>query len=211
MSGPVNRFIIVEGNIGTGKTSLAKRFASDWDFKLILEEFEDNSFLPKFYEDQRRYAFPLELSFLASRFNQLKNQLLQTDLFSAGVVSDYAMLKCLVFSRNNLDNDEYTLYQKLFDIIQPQLPKPDLLIYLHKGVDKLQENIRKRGRSYEQNIPSDYLKSLEEGYFDYFRLKVDFPVVIVESESLDFLLNDADYHLLLEIAQTHFPKGVHYR
>ena len=202
----MNRFIIIEGNIGTGKTSLSKKLAHDLGYKLILEEFEDNSFLPKFYEDQRRYAFPLELSFLASRFNQLKKQLIQTDLFAGGVLSDYAILKCLVFSRTNLDDDEYVLYQKLFEIIQPQLPKPNLLIYLHKSVSKLQENIHKRGRVYEQQIKDQYLKQLEIGYFDYFKMKPDFPIVIVDSESLNFVENESDYAGSKVSAGTYFVR-----
>jgi deoxyguanosine kinase len=128
---PAHSFIAIEGNIGAGKTSLAQKLSADFNTRLILEEFEDNSFLPKFYEDAKRFAFPLEMSFLASRFNQLKKQLLETDLFQQQIISDYMFAKCVLFSKINLDDDEYDLYLKLFDIINLQIRQPDLLVYLH--------------------------------------------------------------------------------
>jgi deoxyguanosine kinase len=154
---PTYEFIAIEGNIGAGKTSLAHLLSKDFGAKLILEEFEDNSFLPKFYEDNRRFAFPLEMSFLAARFNQLKKQLHEPDLFQQRIVSDYIFAKCLLFSKVTLDEDEYELYQKLFEIINLQMRQPDLLVYLHNPIEKLQWNILNRGRVYEQHITDEDL------------------------------------------------------
>src|SRR6185436_15448389 len=145
-------YLVIEGNIGTGKTSLASRIARDYNTRLILERFADNPFLPKFYENQSRYAFPLELSFLADRYKQLKNDLSNPELFQQQTVSDYILNKSLIFAGITLKDDEYDLYQRLFDIINPNLPKPDLLVYLHKDINTLQRNIRSRGRDYERNI-----------------------------------------------------------
>src|SRR3954470_8777857 len=153
-------YITIEGNIGAGKTTLAHLLAKRLNARLILEEFADNPFLPKFYENPKQYAFPLELFFMAERFKQQKDMLHTTDLFQNITISDYLFTKCLLFAKVNLPEEEFRLYQKFYDIINPQIPKPDILIYLHVPVSQLQKNIRKRNRSYEQSIPDEYLFDL---------------------------------------------------
>ena len=202
-------YIVIEGNIGTGKTSLASRIARDYDTRLILERFADNPFLPKFYENQSRYAFPLELSFLADRYSQLKNDLANPELFHQQTVSDYLLSKSLIFASITLTEHELELYQKLFGIINPNLPKPELLVYLHKDVQRLKQNIRKRGREYEANIKDDYLEKLERGYWDFFKTQKNLRIVIVDSNELDFVSNENDYRKILDILHTDFPPGLH--
>lgn len=201
-------FIAIEGNIGAGKSTLATMLANDWNAQLILEEFEDNSFLPKFYSDARRYAFPLEMSFLAARFNQLKNQLPAQDLFKNLVVSDYLFAKCLLFSKVNLDEDEYELYQKLFHIINLQLPKPHLLVYLHSPIEKLQWNIANRGRSYEQEIEDSYLKNLQDTYFEYLHSQSDLRILIIDCTQVDFVKNKEHYMQLQQLILQDYPLGI---
>jgi deoxyguanosine kinase len=202
-------YVVIEGNIGTGKTSLASRIARDYDTRLILERFADNPFLPKFYENQPRYAFPLELSFLADRYSQLKNDLTNLELFHQQTVSDYLLSKSLIFASITLTDHELDLYQKLFSIINPNLPKPDLLVYLHKDVPKLRQNIRKRGREYESNIQDDYLEKLERGYWDFFKSQPNLRIIIVDSNHLDFVTNEKDYLKITELLHTEFSPGLH--
>jgi deoxyadenosine/deoxycytidine kinase len=202
-------FIAIEGNIGSGKTSLAIQLAADLNGKLLLEEFEDNSFLPKFYEDQRRFAFPLEMSFLAARFNQLKVQLNSLELFNNQLVSDYIFAKCLLFSQVNLDEDEYDLYVKLFSIIQLQLRKPDLLVYIHNPIEKLLWQIKNRGRVYEQSIEPAYLESLQNAYFDYMNQQKDMRILILDCSAIDFVKNEDDYLKIKSICQENYSIGIH--
>ena len=157
-------YIAIEGNIGAGKTSLAKLLSDQFNAKVVLERFADNPFLPKFYEDKERYAFPLEMSFLADRYQQLSDDLAQFDLFKNFIVSDYYIFKSLIFAQVTLSKDEYFLYRKMFDLMYKEITKPDLYVYLYQNTDRLLENIKKRGRDYEQNIEKDYLKKIQEGY-----------------------------------------------
>lgn len=203
------RYIAIEGNIGAGKSTLATQLAKDWSSTLILEEFEDNSFLPKFYKDPRRYAFPLEMSFLAARFNQLKNKLTEPDLFNKQTISDYIFAKCLLFSKVNLDEDEYELYSKLFTIIQLQLPKPDLLVYLHTPIHKLQHHIAKRGRVYEQQIKDEYLLNLQNAYFSYLHANPDLRILLVDCTHLNFVENPEHYAFLKNLFQQAHEPGLH--
>jgi deoxyadenosine/deoxycytidine kinase len=202
-------YIAIEGNIGAGKTTLATQLAIDFDARIILEQFEDNSFLPKFYTDPDRYAFPLELSFLADRFQQLKTQLGTPDLFRQLTISDYFIHKSLIFARKTLGADEFTLYSKLFSIIDASLPKPDLLVYLYLEIDKLKKNIQKRGRDYEQNIDQNYLERIQSGYFDYIRQQQDMRILIIDTNNMDFVVNKSDYKLLLDIISLPYEKGIH--
>jgi deoxyadenosine/deoxycytidine kinase len=202
-------FIAIEGTIGAGKTSLSSRIANDFNAKLILEQFEDNAFLPKFYEDQDKYAFPLEMSFMASRFQQLKDQLGNQDLFKSFTISDYYIVKSLIFARKTLPADELALFTRFFNFISVTLPKPDLLVYLFLDVDKLQENIRKRGRSYEQQIKDEYLQKIQEGYFEYLKQQTDMRILLLDTNNIDFVHHEDDYQEILHIMSQSYPPGLH--
>lgn len=203
------RFITIEGNIGAGKTTLALKLAEHLQAKLILEGFADNPFLPKFYENPEQYAFPLELFFMAERYKQLKELLSGQDLFSQHTVSDYLFVKSLLFAKMNLKEDEFSLYQKLFDIINPQLAQPDLLIFLHAPVSKLQQNIKKRNRSYEQQIPDSYLANVQDMYSQFIR---QHPVrtLLIDTTKMDFLRSDEDFQTLLAALEVDYPLGINY-
>jgi len=202
-------YIAIEGNIGAGKTTLSTRLAEQFNARLILEQFEDNSFLPKFYEDPERYAFPLELSFLADRYQQLKNQLGSHDMFHPITIADYFIHKSLIFARKTLNDQEFALYSRLFAIIDNVLPKPDLLVYLYLDIGRLQQNIRNRGRSYEQNIQDDYLKKIQEGYFDYIRQQQGLRILLIDTNQLDFVAHEGDYDKLVNLIMQDYPVGVH--
>jgi deoxyadenosine/deoxycytidine kinase len=202
-------YIAIEGNIGAGKTTLATRMSQQFNTRLILEQFEDNSFLPKFYEDPTRYAFPLELSFLADRFQQLKSKLAVQDMFHPVTIADYFILKSLIFAKKTLSSEEFTLYSRLFSIIENALPKPDLLVYLYLDIGRLQSNIRLRGRVYEQKIEDDYLKRIQEGYLDYIKQQQGLRVLLIDTNKLDFVAHQEDYDLLISIIMQEYPLGIH--
>lgn len=202
-------YIAIEGNIGAGKTTLASRMSQQFNTRLILEQFEDNSFLPKFYEDPSRYAFPLELSFLADRFQQLKNQLAVQDMFHPVTIADYFILKSLIFAKKTLNSEEFTLYERLFSIIENVLPKPDLLVYLYLDISRLQSNIRMRGRVYEQKIEDDYLQRIQEGYIDYIKQQQGLRVLLIDTNKLDFVAHQEDYDQLISIIMKEYPIGIH--
>jgi deoxyguanosine kinase len=191
-------YIAFEGNIGAGKTTLSTKIAEDFNAKTVLERFADNPFLPKFYEDQNRYAFPLEMSFLADRYKQLSDDLAQFDLFKDFIVADYHIFKSLIFAKITLAEDEYRLYRTLFDIVYREMPKPDLYIYLYQNTERLLANIKKRGRSYEQNIPADYLDKINSGYLDYIKSQTDLNVLIIDVSHRDFVENQKDYLYILD-------------
>ncbi|UFH47627.1 2-amino-4-hydroxy-6-hydroxymethyldihydropteridine diphosphokinase [Flavobacterium galactosidilyticum] len=194
-------YVAFEGNIGAGKTTLATKIAEDFNAKTVLERFADNPFLPKFYKDQNRYAFPLEMSFLADRYQQLSDDLAQFDLFKDFIVADYHIFKSLIFAKITLAEDEYRLYRNLFDIIYKEMPKPDLYIYLYQNSDRLLQNIKKRGRSYEQEIPADYLEKINSGYLDYIKSQTELNVLIIDVSDRDFVKNQEDYLFVLEEIQ----------
>ncbi len=193
------RYLVIEGNIGAGKTSLATMLANETGSRLILEEFSDNPFLARFYEDPGRYAFQLELSFLAERYQQIKTEMGHPDLFGQAVISDYFLAKSFIFSKHNLKNDEMKLFEKLFSIINLQVPKPDLYVYLHVPVDKLLENIKQRGRSYERKIRPEYLKEVQEGYFGFFKSQRELRIVVMDISSLDFVNQPSDFQHLKNV------------
>lgn len=203
-------FITIEGCIGAGKTTLAKQLARDYNGKLILEQFEDNPFLPGFYKDPSRHAFSVELFFMAERFQQLKKLLSEGDIFKSFTVSDFLFQKSLIFANNNLTTDESKLYRTLFDIINPSLPKPDITLYLYAPVEKLMDNIRKRGRDYEQNIQPEYLEGIQNAYMDYFKLQQQSVVVLLNTTNLNFVDLKKDYGFVTEILNTEFKAGLHY-
>jgi deoxyguanosine kinase len=191
-------YVAFEGNIGAGKTTLATKISEDFNAKAILERFADNPFLPKFYEDQNRYAFPLEMSFLADRYQQLSDDLAQFDLFKDFLVADYHIFKSLIFAKITLAEDEYRLYRNLFDIIYKEMPKPDLYIYLYQNSERLLQNIKKRGRSYEQKIPAEYLDKINSGYLDYIKSQTELNVLIIDVSDRDFVKNQQDYLYVLD-------------
>ncbi|MDD4224776.1 MAG: deoxynucleoside kinase [Mariniphaga sp.] len=193
------QFIAIEGNIGAGKTTLAKMLSDDLQAKLILEQFADNPFLPKFYKDQDRYSFPLELSFLADRYNQIKKEIFNRDLFYPLVIADYYFSKTRVFAQNTLKRDEYHLFKKIFDMVSESIPKPDLYVYLHADTQKLLENIKKRGRDYEGDISESYLDHIREGYFNYMKQVRSFPVLVVDINKIDFVRNNSHYEMIREV------------
>lgn len=186
-------YIAIEGNIGAGKTSLATKIATDFNAKLILERFKDNPFLPKFYEDQHRYAFPLEMSFLADRYQQLLEDIAQFDLFKECVVTDYDAYKSLIFAKVTLTGEEFNLYKKLFHLMHKELPKPDLYVYLYQNTDRLLENIKQRGRSFEKGIAPEYLQKINDGYFEYIKTQPQERVKIIDVSEIDFVKNRKDY------------------
>lgn len=199
----------IEGNIGAGKTTLAHLLSKHYNARLVLEQFADNPFLPKFYENPGQYAFPLELFFMAERFKQLKELIQQKDLFQNLTVSDYLFTKCLLFAKINLPEDEFRLYQRLFSIINEQLIQPEILIYLHSPVNKLQENIRKRNRSYEQNIADDYLFSIQETYTRYIK-QHNMKTLFVDVSNADFLGNEKHLAAIIDALDKEYPQGQHY-
>jgi 2-amino-4-hydroxy-6-hydroxymethyldihydropteridine diphosphokinase len=191
-------YIAIEGNIGAGKTTLACKIAEDFNAKTILERFADNPFLPKFYKDQNRYAFPLEMSFLADRYQQLSDDLAQFDLFKDFLIADYHIFKSLIFAKVTLAEDEYRLYKSLFDIIYKEMQKPDLYIYLYQDTERLLQNIKRRGRSYEQDISGEYLDKINKGYLDYIKSQTDLNVLIINISDRDFVEKQEDYIFILE-------------
>jgi deoxyadenosine/deoxycytidine kinase len=198
-------YIVIEGNIGAGKTTLASMIARDFNAKLILERFADNPFLPKFYNDPARYSFPLELSFLADRYRQLREELMEQDLFRCFTVADYYFMKSLVFSSKTLEQDEFSLYRQIFYIIYNQLPKPDLYVYLHVPPERLLQNIAMRGREYEKSITSEYLSGIQESYFNFFRQNPGNRYLVLDISSLDFVASQEDY---MKVKETIFGEIV---
>jgi deoxyguanosine kinase len=204
-----HHFISIEGNIGAGKTTLAHMLARHYNARLILEQFADNPFLPKFYENPAQYAFPLELFFMAERYKQLKELVYSADLFQSVTIADYLFTKCLLFAKVNLPDQEFRLYQKLFDILQTQVVQPDILVYLHAPVSKLQANIRKRNRSYEQSIPDEYLFDIQETYTHYIR-QHNIRTIFIEVNNADFLDNEAHLKVVIDALERDLGEGQHF-
>lgn len=196
-------YIAIEGNIGAGKTSLANMMSDEFNAKIVLERFADNPFLPKFYKDNERYAFPLEMSFLADRYQQLSDDLAQFDLFKNFIVSDYYIFKSLIFAQVTLQKDEYKLYKKMFDLMYKEITKPDLYVYLYQNTERLLENIKKRGRDYEQNIEADYLQKIHDGYSNFIKMQPDLNILIIDVSDLDFVNNYNDYQFIINKILTH--------
>ncbi|MFS4493558.1 2-amino-4-hydroxy-6-hydroxymethyldihydropteridine diphosphokinase [Maribacter sp. 2308TA10-17] len=191
-------FIAIEGNIGAGKTTLANKIAEDFNGKLVLERFADNPFLPKFYEDQGRYAFPLEMSFLADRYQQFTDDTSQYDLFKSFMVSDYDIYKSLIFAQVTLQKEEFTLYRKLFNLMYKEVKKPKIYVYLYQSTERLLKNIKKRGRDYEQNIEPEYLEKINSGYFDFIKSYPEQNNLIIDLGDMDFVQNPDDYEILVD-------------
>ena len=204
------QYLVIEGNIGAGKTTLATLLAQELNAKLVLERFADNPFLPKFYSNPDRFSFTLELSFLADRYKQLNEDLRSVSLFQPLIIADYFFMKSLIFAHNTLSGDEYNLYRQIFEIIYSSIPKPDLYVYLHLPTQKLLENIHKRGRDYEQTITFEYLEEIQKGYFDFFKQHPEYTFLVIDTTNMDFVSNQADYLKLKDVIfdQKH-SKGMH--
>ena len=205
---PLPSFIAIEGNIGAGKTTLATRLAEEHNRRLILEEFSDNPFLPPFYREPERYAFPVELFFMAERHKQLQAELAQTDLFTNGVIADYIFVKTLLFARNTLPEEEFRLFSRLFKVMDAGFPNPELIVYLHRPVEALQANIAKRGRDYEQEIKDDYLASVQAAYFNYFGTQKEQPVLILDLGEKNFVEDEAVFQRMVTLMQETYPVGM---
>jgi deoxyguanosine kinase len=202
-------YVVIEGNIGAGKTTLAGRIAHQFNAHLILEHFADNPFLPKFYKEPDKYSFPLELSFLASRYKQLKEELVPQDLFKSFTVADYYFMKSLVFAASTLNGDEYNLYRQIFYIIYGSLPKPDIYVYLHLNPDRLLQNIERRARSYEQSITKEYLQKIQDSYFSFFKQNQENKYLVIDINGIDFVANNDHYSKIIDtIFLDDYPVGL---
>ena len=202
-------YVVIEGNIGAGKTTLAGKIADQFNARLILEHFIDNPFLPKFYNDPDKYSFPLELSFLASRYKQLKDELVPQDLFKAFTVADYYFMKSLIFAASTLSGDEYNLYRQIFYILYGSLPRPDIYVYLHMAPEKLLLNIEKRGREFEKTITVGYLNKIQDSYFTFFRQNIENRYLIIDINNLDFVEDKNHYTKIIDtIFYNRYPVGL---
>jgi deoxyguanosine kinase len=202
-------YVVIEGNIGAGKTTLASRIADQFNAHLILEHFADNPFLPKFYMEPEKYSFPLELSFLASRYKQLKEELVPQDLFRAFTITDYYFMKSLVFAASTLTGDEYNLYRQIFYIIYGSLPKPDIYVYLHLNTDRLIQNIERRGRNYEKSITKEYLQKIQDSYFSFFKQNPENKYLVIDINDIDFVSDEEQYNKLINtIFLEDYPIGM---
>ncbi len=202
------RYICIEGNIASGKTSLVTRLQKIYNAKMVLEQFTDNPFLPFFYAEPERYAFPVEIFFLTERHKQLQKQLLQ-DLFSQHIFADYAFIKSLLFAKNNLNAEEFRIYQQLFNLLAKGFPDPDLLVYLHRSPEKLLKLMEQRGRNFEKQIDAEYLLNIQYAYFEYFKAETNFPILIIDVEELDFVKNKKHLDEIVQLFNRSYTPGVH--
>jgi deoxyadenosine/deoxycytidine kinase len=202
-------FIAIEGNIGAGKTTFCEMLAQDFNCRLILEQFTDNPFLPLFYDNPERYAFQVELFFMSERHKQLQDAFSNADLFNPLSIADYFFIKTLLFAKNNLSNEEFRLFSRMFEVLNSTFPKPEILIYLHRSVDDLLKNIKKRGRQYETDIPAAYLTEIQNVYFEYFKVEKDLPIVVVDIEGVDFLKDTEKYQTLISLIKKKYSNGLH--
>ena len=203
-------FIAIEGNLGAGKTTLCQMLENKYNCKLLLEEFDDNPFLAHFYENPDRYAFPVELFFMTERHKQLQKHLTQPELFRDFIVSDYFFVKTLLFAKNNLNAEEYRLFQRLFNVLNASFPKPELLVFLHRSVEGALANIKKRGRAYEQDISADYLQKVQDVYYEYIRTETSIPILIIDVEKIDFLNSPVHFDMIVHALKEPYQPGVHH-
>lgn len=202
-------YIVIEGNIGSGKTTFCEMMQKDHNCSLILEEFDDNPFLPLFYENPEKFAFTLELFFMTERHKQMSSVLSVRNMFDEFVLGDYFFLKTLLFAGKNLSSEEFRLFQKIFKVLDANFPQPDLVVYFHRDVDTLKQNIEMRGRSYEQNITKEYLKKVQDSYFDYFRNVLSYPVLILDLKDINFVKNPKYFDFLRSLLTKQYRPGVH--
>jgi len=203
------QFVCIEGNIGSGKTSLVEKLVYDYSGRKLLEQFEDNPFLPLFYNDPERYAFTVELFFMTERYKQMQSDMATQDLFTKYLFTDFSFIKTLLFARKNLQEEEYKLFQMLFSVLNKSFPKPDLLVYLHRDVEYLMNNIRDRNRSFETKISADYLRTIQDSYFEYLKNITSFPVLILDLKDMDFVSKDQHYETIKFLISKSYQPGVH--
>lgn len=201
-------YIAIEGNIGAGKTTLASKISERYNGKLILEQFEENPFLAKFYENAEKYAFPLELSFLAERYQQLSKELANQNLFADFTISDYFLNKSLIFARKTLNDDEYQLFKTLFNIMNANLPRPDLLVHLYASTTRLQQNIKLRGRPYEQRIPDQYLEKIQDSYFNYLKQQPQLRILLIDINEMDFVTYPEHFEKIVGVLDQPYERGI---
>jgi deoxyadenosine/deoxycytidine kinase len=202
-------YVVIEGNIGAGKTTLATRISEQFNARLVLERFAENPFLPKFYEDPEKFSFPVEMSFLADRYRQLKEELIEQDLFKSFTIADYYFMKSLVFAATTLTGDEYNLYRQIFYIIYGSLPRPDIYVYLHVNPERLIQHIEKRGRHYEKSISVEYLRKIQESYFAFFRQNPENKYLVLDINEVDFVENEAQFTRIVDtIFYDDYPPGI---
>ena len=203
-------YIVIEGNIGVGKTTFCRKLQEKYDARLILEQFSDNPFLPYFYENPERHAFSVELFFMTERHRQLQEELIQGDLFNQQIISDYIFIKTLLFAKNNLNEEEYRLFNRLFHVLNAHFKKPDLVVYLHRPVPNLLHQIKKRGRSFEMEMNASYLENIQKAYFDFFKMDPEYPILVVGIDDLDFEKDNHAFELLNKLLLQNYEPKVHY-
>ena len=203
-------YIVIEGNIGAGKTTFCRKLQEKYDARLILEQFSDNPFLPYFYENPERHAFSVELFFMTERHRQLQEELIQGDLFNQQIISDYIFIKTLLFAKNNLNEEEYRLFNRLFHVLNAHFKKPDLVVYLHRPISTLLTQIKKRGRSYEMEMSTMYLENIQKAYFDFFKMDPEYPILVVGIGDLDFEKDVQAFELLNNLLLQKYETKVHY-
>lgn len=203
-------YIVIEGNIGVGKTTFCRKLQEKYNARLILEQFSDNPFLPYFYENPERHAFSVELFFMTERHRQLQEELIQGDLFNEQIISDYIFTKTLLFAKNNLNEEEYRLFNRLFHVLNAHFKKPDIVIYLHRPIRTLLTQIKKRGRSYEKEMSAMYLENIQKTYFDFFKMDSDYPILVVGIGDLDFEKDTHAFERLHNLLLKTYDAKVHY-
>ena len=203
-------YIVIEGNIGVGKTTFCRKLQEKYDARLILEQFSENPFLPFFYENPERHAFSVELFFMTERHRQLQEELIQGDLFNQQIISDYIFIKTLLFAKNNLNEEEYRLFNRLFHVLNAHFKKPDLVVYLHRPVQNLLHQIKKRRRSFEMEINATYLDNIQKAYFDFFKMDPEYPILVVGIDDLDFEKDNNAFELLNKLLLQNYEPKVHY-
>jgi deoxyadenosine/deoxycytidine kinase len=203
-------YIVIEGNIGVGKTTFCRKLQEKYDARLILEQFSDNPFLPYFYENPERHAFSVELFFMTERHRQLQEELIQGDLFNQQIISDYIFIKTLLFAKNNLNEEEYRLFNRLFHVLNAHFKKPDLVVYLHRPLSNLLNQIKKRGRSFEMEMSATYLENIQKAYFDFFKMAPEYPILVVGINDLDFEKDTRAFELLNNLLLQSYETKVHY-
>jgi deoxyadenosine/deoxycytidine kinase len=203
-------YIVIEGNIGVGKTTFCRKLQEKYDACLILEQFSDNPFLPYFYENPERHAFSVELFFMTERHRQLQEELIQGDLFNQQIISDYIFIKTLLFAKNNLNEEEYRLFNRLFHVLNAHFKKPDIVVYLHRPISTLLTQIKKRGRSYEMEMSTMYLENIQKAYFDFFKMDPEYPILVVGIGDLDFEKDVQAFELLNNLLLQKYETKVHF-